>query len=126
MNVSRRLFALSLAALALAPGEADARRGRGRGGDHDDARDAYERGEALSLSRVLPRALRAVPGEVLDVELAREHGRLVYEVDILARTGQVRTVVLDARNGAVLTLRHDHRGRHRGGDDDDDNWGDDD
>lgn len=117
----RRVFVILLAAFLLLPEQADARRGRGR--DHDDARHAVESGAALSLSRILPLALRAVPGEVLDVDLDREHGRLVYEVQILARDGGVRNVVLDARTGAVLMRDY---GRHRHGDDDDDDDRDDD
>lgn len=121
----RRVFVILLAAFLFFPGQADAR--RGRGGDHDDARQAVESGAALSLSRILPLALRAVPGEVLDVELEREHGRLVYEVQILARDGRVRNVVLDARSGAILMRDY---GRHRHGgdddDDDDDDWDGDD
>lgn len=102
MRPVRRFFLFALAATLIAPGDALARRGRGRGGDHDEARDAYESGEALSLSRILPLALRAVPGEVLEVELEREHGQLIYDIDILARDGRVRSVILDARTGAVL------------------------
>lgn len=115
MRPARRLLLFAALAVCLAPTDALARRGRGGGRDHDDARDAYERGEALSLARILPLALRAVPGEVLEVELEREHGALVYEIDILARDGWVRRVILDARTGAVLDVA-----RPRFGDDDDD------
>lgn len=110
MRPDRRLLVLAAIALALAPAEALARRGRGRGrgGDHDDAREAYEHGEALPLAQILPLALRAVPGEVLEVELEREHGRLVYEIEILARTGRVRKVILDARTGAILSVEDEH------------------
>lgn len=102
MSLNRRLLVLTALAAALAPAEALARRGRGRGGDHDEARDALEHGEALPLAEILPLALRAVPGEILEIELEREHGRLVYEIELLARTGRVRKVILDARTGAVL------------------------
>lgn len=104
MRPDRRLIVLALLAAILAPAEALARqgRGRGRGGDQDNAREAYERGEALPLALILPLALRTVPGEILEVELEREHGRLIYEIEILARTGRVRKVILDARTGAVL------------------------
>lgn len=103
----RRLFILSaLAALAAAPA-AEARRERGRGGDHDDAREAHERGEALALAEIMPLALRAVPGEVLEVELERDDGALVYEIEILARTGRVRKVILDARTGRVIGVEDD-------------------
>ncbi len=116
--MDRRLLLFAALAACLAPADAQAR--RGRGGDHDEARDAVEAGHALSLRRVLPLALRAVPGEVLEVELEREHGDLVYEIDILARDGRVRTVILDASTGAVLgTEAGGERRRGRGRDDDD-------
>lgn len=106
MRPVRRLLILAALAVAMAPVNADAR--RGRGGDHDDAREAYEQREALSLARILPLALQAVPGEVLEVELEREHGRLVYEIEILARTGRVQKVILDARTGAILGVEDEH------------------
>lgn len=108
MRLDRRLVLFAALASLLAPADADARHGRGRDGDHDDAREAYEHGQALSLAQILPLALRAVPGEVLEVELEREHGRLVYEVEILAHNGRVRKVILDARAGAVLGVEDDH------------------
>lgn len=103
---SRRFLILAAIALALAPVAAEARRS-GREGDHDEARQAVARGEAMSLSQILPLALRAVPGEVLEVELEREDGILVYEIEILARDGRVRQVELNARTGAVLDVEDD-------------------
>lgn len=108
MGLNRRLLIVAAFAAAFAPPGADAKRGRGRGGDHDEAREAYEQGEALSLAQILPLALRAVPGEVLEVEIEREHGRLVYEIEILARSGRVRKVTLDARTGALLEVEDEH------------------
>ncbi len=110
MSLNRRLLVLTAMAAVLAPAEALARpgRGRGRGGDHDVARDALEHGEALPLAEILPLALRAVPGEILEIELEREHGRLVYEIELLARNGRVRKVILDARTGAVLGVEDEH------------------
>jgi uncharacterized membrane protein YkoI len=108
MRPNRRLLLLAALAVALAPVDADARRGRGRGGDHDEAREAYEHGEALSLAQILRLARREVPGEVLDVELEREHGRLVYEIEILTPAGRVRQLILDARTGALLQREGHH------------------
>lgn len=107
MRLTRRLLLFAPFAAALSPAVAQARQGRGRGGDHDEAREAVKEGRALSLSRILPLALAAVPGEVLEVELEREDGRLVYEIEILARSGRVRKVTLDARTGAILEVDDD-------------------
>lgn len=94
-----------LAALALAPAAALAE--RGRRGDHDDARRAVEQRDALPLARILEIAQRQVPGEVLEVELEREDGRLLYEIEILARNGRVRTVTLEAATGRVVEVEDD-------------------
>jgi uncharacterized membrane protein YkoI len=108
MRTNRRFLLATVLTALLAPPDASARRGRGRGGDQDEAREAREQGQALSLAQILPLAQRAVPGEVLEVELEREHGTLIYEIEILARNGRVRKVILDARTGAVIGLE-DHR-----------------
>jgi uncharacterized membrane protein YkoI len=92
---SLRALLFALAALAC-PGEVLAR------GDHDDAREAVRRGDALPLSEILRIVRNAEPGDVIEVELEREHGRLEYEIEVLTRTGQVRNVTLDARTGAIL------------------------
>ncbi len=89
---------LAFAAPALADGE------RGRSGDHDEALSAVERREALPVTRIIGIAQGAVPGEIVEIELEREHNRLVYEVKILARSGRVREIEIDARSGAVLQV----------------------
>ncbi|MGE0739987.1 MAG: PepSY domain-containing protein [Hyphomonadaceae bacterium] len=102
--LTRSAFVAALAAALLWPGGAEADRGRGRGGDHDEALEARERREALPLPRILDIARSAVPGDPIEVELEREDGRLIYEVEILARNGRVRKVEIDARTGAVLEV----------------------
>lgn len=103
----RRLLLIALfAGLALAPLGAAAQGGRGRD-DHNRAREAMERRDALPLAQILEAALRSVPGEVLEVELEREDGRLLYEIEILARNGRVRSVTLDARTARVIEVEDD-------------------
>lgn len=104
----RRTLALLLVLAALSPAFAAHADDDGRGRrDHDDARRAYERGEALPLSQILQRAQIVAPGEVLEVEMDREHGRLVYEVEVLQRSGRVLEITMDARSGAVLSVEDD-------------------
>lgn len=102
----RRLFALLLVLTALAPGFA-AHADDDRRGDHDDARRAFERGEAQPLSQILKRVQTVAPGEVLEVEMDRENGRLVYEIEVLQRSGRVLEITVDARSGAVLSVEDD-------------------
>lgn len=90
--------------LAMAAPAAANDQGRGREGDHDDARRAVELQQALPLSRIMEIARHEVPGEIVEVELDREHDRLIYEIDILTATGRLRQVEIDAETGAVLEV----------------------
>lgn len=93
--------ALTLAAITSV---AMADQGRGRHGDHDDALAAVEARQALPLTRIFQIAQTAVPGEIIEVELDRDDGRLIYEVDVLTGTGRLRQVEIDARTGEVLEV----------------------
>lgn len=100
----KRITAIIAATLLLAPPGAAADQGRGRSGDHDDALAAVEARQSLPLTRIFQIAQTAVPGEIIEVELDREDGRLIYEVDILTSTGRLRQVEIDARTGEVLDV----------------------
>ena len=93
------LLAIAAAIAFTAPAHAAERRG-----DHDEALTAVEQREALPLTRIMSIAQGAVPGEIIEIELEHDDGRLIYEVKILARTGRVREVEIDARSGAVLSV----------------------
>ncbi len=97
---SRRSLFIAAVAVATLPGVALAH--QRRGGDHDEAREAVERGEALPLSEILRIVRRVEPGEVIEVEFERDDGRLEYEIEVLTPSGRVRKVTLDARTGAIL------------------------
>ena len=87
------LLALSLALLPAAATHAD--------GDHDRARAALRAGEVLPLHTVLERLQREQPGQVLEVELDREHGEWVYEIKLLRPDGRVVELKRDARTGTA-------------------------
>jgi hypothetical protein len=94
-------------------------RGRGRGGDEDEptqrgwgrtssenAREAVSQGWALALSAVLPTVSRAVPGQILEVDLRQSwSGQWRYEFLILTRDRRYQEVVVDARNSQILQIR---------------------
>ena len=83
---------LALPAAALADGERD----------HDRARAALRAGEVLPLGVILERVARQQPGQVLDVELERDHGRWVYELKLLQPSGALVKLEVDALDGRVL------------------------
>ena len=80
---------------------------------HDRARKALEAGEVLPLRTILERVERDFPGQVIDVELEREHngagGRWVYEIKLLRTGGALVKLKVDARDGSLLN----HKARDR-------------
>jgi uncharacterized membrane protein YkoI len=75
--------------------------------EHDAVREAVRRGEVLPLPQVLDIVEQRLPGEVLEVELEHEHGRLIYEIKVLTEAGRVRKIEVDARNGDVRSIEDD-------------------
>lgn len=93
--------ALALIALLAAPAFADDDDKH----DHDRARRALERGEVLPLERILAAVRAEVPGEVVGVELEREHGAWVYEVRLIDPSGRRLVVHVDAAKAVILKIK---------------------
>jgi uncharacterized membrane protein YkoI len=125
-----RMAAGALCALLLAFGSGAnaAENGSGRSRDHDRARQAVEAGEVLPLRTILERVEREYPGQVVDVELEREHEskdksgpeRWVYKIKLLRTGGALVKLKVDARTGAIIGKKersgaeHEHRRREEG------------
>ncbi len=86
--------------LAAAPGVADE--------DHEAARRLKQAGEILPLEQVLDKAGATHPGRVLEVELEREKGRYIYELEVLTDENIVWELKYDARSGALIETEKEH------------------
>ena len=75
--------------------------------DHERALDLRRRGEILPLARILDQATARYPGKVLKVELEEESGSIVYEIELLGKDGAVREMIIDAKNGKLLSVEDD-------------------
>lgn len=97
----RRLLFLLLPALLLPvlPALAD---GDDHRHDHDRARRALEAGDILPLATLLERSGVEASGRLIEVELERKRGRLVYELKVLTPQGRVIEHYVDARSGQIL------------------------
>ncbi|MBK9132323.1 MAG: PepSY domain-containing protein [Gammaproteobacteria bacterium] len=98
----RHLVLLSLLLISLAPPALFA-----RDDDHEKARRLREAGEIQPLEAILEQVRRVQPGKVIEVDLDREHGIHVYEIEVLDADGVVWELELDARDGAVLKHKRD-------------------
>jgi uncharacterized membrane protein YkoI len=81
-----------------------------RGAFADDYERAYrlrESGEILPLEQILEIALKSHPGRVLEVDLDREEGRRVYEIEIVDQQGVVWELEFDAGDGRLLEKKRE-------------------
>ena len=89
--------------IALLAGSGSVRAGEE---DHERARKALEAGEVLPLKTILERVERIYPGQVMDVELERDHQgsseRWIYKVKVLGSGGALVRRKVDARDGSML------------------------
>ena len=92
-------FALALSLATT--GGLDAR-SRDRDRDQDIARRALQSGEVLPITRILELAAQHQPGDVIEVQLDERRGRLEYQIKVLAASGRVVELALDARTGALV------------------------
>jgi len=68
------------------------------------ARAAVRDGRILPLTRILDILRDAAAGEIIEIQLELEEGRLVYEFDLIGPDGHVFEVEIDAATGAVLEI----------------------
>ena len=71
------------------------------------ARRAVERGELMPLSKILERVEKEFPGRVVEVELDRDGGRFIYEIEVLQAGGRVVELRYDGRTGQRLGAEHE-------------------
>jgi len=72
--------------------------------DHDRARRALERGEALPLATILPQVEAALGARVIEVDLERDDGRFVYEFELIDARGRILEAEVDAATGRILEI----------------------
>jgi uncharacterized membrane protein YkoI len=70
--------------------------------DHERARDAVRRGEILSLDEILRRLELRSGEQLLEVEIERDDGLWIYEIELIGADGRVRELEVDARDGRIV------------------------
>ena len=80
-------------------------RGERQGERHEATRLA--RLAKIDLAQATAAALAQVPGKILKAELDDENGNLVYSVEIMTNTHEIKDVKVDAGNGNILHVDAD-------------------
>ena len=96
-----RFASWGAASLVASPADAD------RDGEHEDARRAVERGEALPLVDVLAKVRRDLGGEIVGVSFKRKQDHWLYEYKVVEPGGRLVEVYVDAASGRVLEREAD-------------------
>lgn len=75
--------------------------------DIDEVMRLKESGAIMSLEDLLERVRREYPGRIIEIELEKENGKYVYEIDLVDEDGIVWELELDASTGDLLKLKRD-------------------
>ena len=105
--LASKLVLVALVVLVLAPPSvvpADAEQ-RTRCLTREQQRTAIAERRAISLAAARRSVRSRVPGELVRARLCQESERLIYLLTVLPRDGKVRRVIVDAKNGAVVSVR---------------------
>ncbi|MGH8590554.1 MAG: PepSY domain-containing protein [Gammaproteobacteria bacterium] len=74
---------------------------------HEAARRLRKQGEILPLEEIVARVTARWPGQVIETELEHDHGRYVYEIELLGTDGRIREIEYDASTGEVIKFELD-------------------
>lgn len=75
--------------------------------DQQAARRLVDEGVILPLDTLLASLRKRYPGRVLKVDLEKDHGRWVYEIELLDGAGNVWELEVDAAKGTLLERKRD-------------------
>ena len=70
--------------------------------EHEEARQALEQGLIRPLEEVIAEARKHVQGDLIEIELERENGRYIYELEFIQPTGQIIEIQVDAKTMAIV------------------------
>lgn len=68
----------------------------------DQVHRLKEAGDIMSLETLLQRVRRDYPGRVIEIEIEKDNGRYVYELEIVDNEGIVWEIELNARTSELI------------------------
>ncbi len=73
--------------------------------DRDEQEQVYRSQQSnsiLSLRKILKVVRPHIKGEIIETEFEFEHGMPVYEIKYIDKSGRVREMYVDAKNGKII------------------------
>ena len=88
--------------LALVAGTISTHAGASEDLTQAEIRELVRQGEIMPLETILARFPAAKYGKLLDLEVEREDGAIVYEFEFLRSDGRIIEIEVDASDGKIL------------------------
>lgn len=78
-------------------------------GKKDEAKETVEMAAKakVTIDEAIKTASEKVPGKVVEAELEKKHGTLVWEVEVVTAENKVMEVHIDAESGAVIDVEEE-------------------
>lgn len=73
--------------------------------EQENARDAYQRGEIMSLEDIRRNVQRDFNGQIISTRLKSENADYIYKFRVLSPDGNMMTIDVDARTSRVIDVR---------------------
>ncbi len=96
------LMKIGLLFLVMAVGTTSTWVWAGRDIKPEAVRDWVESGKILSFEEIFQLNKSYLSGKILDLEVEKQHGRIVYEIEQLKENGEVSEVYIDAVTGQFI------------------------
>ena len=71
--------------------------------DSDEIRRLARDGRILTLEELLERHRDRIGGRLLDLDLERDDGRIIYEMEVIDDDGRIREIEIDAVSGEWIS-----------------------
>lgn len=75
--------------------------------EYDRIRDSVKAGKLLPLARIKAQVEDRWPGEIVDISVGREHGRISYAFRVLNAKGRLVEIEINAADGAILEVENE-------------------
>ncbi|GJL63010.1 MAG: hypothetical protein NPIRA04_16640 [Nitrospirales bacterium] len=71
---------------------------------HEQVKTDMAQSARISIEQAVQAAINEVPGTVIKAELEKEHGPLMWEIEVVAADGKIQEVHIDGTSGKRLAL----------------------
>ncbi len=73
--------------------------------EQESARDAYQRGEIMSLEDIRRNVQRDFTGQIIGTKLQSNNADYVYKFRVLSPDGSIKTIDVDAKTSRVIDVK---------------------